>query len=280
VLAWPQLHKPKVQSSTMEAEPNDHVIVSELPADLPEDRLKEIFGAYGTVKWCKLSPGKGAGKAGFSSAILELGSVDEAQYFVTALDENIPEGLEKPIRVRFKPPSKGKSKGGFGGGGGGGGFSPSPRPMLSEVRPNPYKGYSPGGGKAPGGGKGGWSTGKGMAMDSASIDSCVKMLMSSGCLPGGKWSNDENTVHISGLPQDTSNNDLLRIFSPFGAIAAGGAYAQLNPDGTSKGTGIINFLDSEGAQGAISALNGFTLPNGMSLRLRAFTAQKPGKGAS
>jgi len=255
--------------------PTDHVIVSEMPADMTEDRLKEIFGAYGTVKWCKLSAGKG-GKAGiFTSAILELGSVDEAQYFVTALDENIPEGLEKPIRVRYKPPSKGKSKGGFGGG-----YSPSPRPVLAEARPAPYQPFSAGGGKGP------VFASKGMALESAdfgelpaSIDAVVKMLVASGRLPGGKWANDENTVHISGLPQDTSSNDLLRIFSPFGAIAAGGAYAQLNPDGTSKGTGIINFLDSEGAQTAISALNGCTLPNGMSLRLRAFTAQKPGKGA-
>jgi hypothetical protein len=249
--------------------PTDHVIVSEMPADMNEDRLKEIFGAYGTVKWCKLSPGKG-GKAGiFSSAILELGSVDEAQYFVTALDENIPEGLEKPIRVRYKPPSKGKSKGG---GGFGGGYAPAPRPVLAEVRPAPYQPFS-------GGGKGPMFASKGMALESASIDAVVKLLVASGRLPGGKWANDENTVHISGLPPDTTSNDLLRIFSPFGAIAAGGAYAQLNPDGTSKGTGIINFLDSDGAQTAISALNGHTLPNGTSLRLRAFTAQKPGKGA-
>mmetsp|Transcript_44294 Transcript_44294/g.87849 ORF Transcript_44294/g.87849 Transcript_44294/m.87849 type:complete len:272 (+) Transcript_44294:85-900(+) len=271
----------------MEA-PSDHVIVSEMPADMTEDRLKEIFGAYGTVKWCKISPGKG-GKAGiFTSAILELGSVDEAQYFVTALDENIPEGLEKPIRVRYKPPSKGKPKGGFSGG-----YVASPRPVLveageteesgeprshgpwrstREARPAPYQAFSPGG-------KGPVFAGKGMALGSASVDAVVKMLIASGRLPGGKWTNDENTVHISGLPQDTSSNDLLRIFSPFGAIAAGGAYAQLNPDGTSKGTGIINFLDSEGAQTAITALNGTTLENGMSLRLRAFTAQKPSKGA-
>jgi len=255
--------------------PTDHVIVSEMPADMNEERLKEIFGAYGTVKWCKVSPGKG-GKAGvFSSAILELGSVDEAQYFVTALDENIPEGLEKPIRVRYKPPSKGNNKGKGGVTPGfmrSGGYAPSPRPGLAEARPAPYQPFS-------GGGKGPMFANKGMANGEASIDAVVKYLSTSGRLPGGKWANDENTVHISGLPPDTSSNDLLRIFSPFGAIAAGGAYAQLNPDGTSKGTGIINFLDSDGAQTAISALNGATLPNGTSLRLRAFTAQKPGKGA-
>merc|ERR1719330_1766745 len=95
------------------SEQTDHVIINDLPGDLTEARLREVFAQYGTVKWAKISPGTG-GKAGTSSAMIELDSVDEAAYFVTALDENIPEGLTAPIRVRYKPPRGGKAGKGTG----------------------------------------------------------------------------------------------------------------------------------------------------------------------
>jgi len=218
---------------------------------MTEQRLKEVFGAYGTIKWCRVDRGKGA-KAGQVSAIVELDTVDEANYFVTALDENIPEGLTTPIRVKYKPDAKPKTKGAGKG---------SP---LAQERSSPYPVLAGGKGKGLGGG----------------IEDVIKGLTRAGALPGGKWANDENTVFVSGLPQDTTNNDLLRLFSPFGAIAAGGAYCVLNKEnGTAKGTGIINFLDATGAQSAVAGLNGVMMPNGMSLRLRLFTPRdKPGAG--
>lgn len=257
-----------------DVEPTDHVIVSELPADITEAKLKEVFGQYGTIKWCKLSLGKGGGgKGGSPSAIIELDSVDEASYFVTALDENIPEGLTTPIRVRYKPP---KSGGGFKGGKGGGkdkgagGFASVLGAAVAGAtggkdRPGPYTG-----GK---GGKGFEKGGKG------GIQDVIKGLTKSNTLPGGKWQNDENTVFVSGLPPDTTNNDLLRIFSPFGAIAIGGCHCPLNPDGTARGSGIINFLDANGAQAAVSTLNGVTTATGTYLKLRAFTPKAPSADA-
>lgn len=251
--------------------PTDHVIIGDLPMDITEERLREIFGAYGTVKWCKLSHAKGGAKGNAPSAILELGSVDEAQYFVTALDENIPTGLISPIRVRYKPPS---AKGSKGKGGGCKGT------VGKAERAAPYPGGGCGGGPPAAasaclaGGKGG----KGSKGPPGGIEDVIKSLIRQGTLPGGKWANDENTVFVSGLPSDTTNAHLLRIFSPFGAIAPQGAFAQLNPDGTAKGTGIINFLDAGGSQAAISTLNGAPLPNGTVLKLRSFRAERPGKG--
>merc|ERR1719464_925503 len=103
------------------------------------------------------------------------------------------------------------------------------------------------------------------------IADALSHLVQSNTFPGGEWQNDENTVFVSGLPSDSSHNDLLRMFSPFGAIAFGGCHCPLNPDGTSKGLGIINFLDQNGAQSAIAALNGAMLPSGQYLKLRPFT---------
>uniref|UniRef100_A0A7S1R440 RRM domain-containing protein n=2 Tax=Alexandrium catenella TaxID=2925 RepID=A0A7S1R440_ALECA len=108
------------------------------------------------------------------------------------------------------------------------------------------------------------------------ISEIFKALVKSGLLPGGKWQNDENTVFVSGLPPDTTNADLLAIFSPFGAIAPGGAFAQTNPDGTAKGSGIINFLEANGAGTAVSTLNNASLPNGAVLKCRSFNMREKG----
>lgn len=253
------------------AEPNDHVIVGELPGDMTEDRLKEIFGQYGTIKWCKLSTGKG-GKAGQTSAIIELDTVDEATYFVTALDENIPEGLTTPVRVRYKPPNNKGGKGGKGDGKGAGGFAPFGGAAGGKDRPSPYGGGGFGKGDKGDSGKGFGKVGGG------SISDVLKALSRSGAMPGGQWQNDENTVFVSGLPADTTNADLLKIFSPFGAIAHNGCHCPLNPDGTAKGTGIINFLDSNGSQGAVGVLNNAVLPSGTYLKLRTWKPNAPGKG--
>jgi len=236
-------------------EPTDHVIINELPGDLTEARLKEIFGQYGNIKWAKLSPGIG-GKAGTSSAILELDSVDEATYFVTDLNENIPEGLTAPIKVRYKPAKAGK--GGKTAGKGAGGFGP----ILGKGGKDSPGPYTLGGKGKKGGAEG--------------IEGALKHLVQSGIIPGGKWQNDENTVFVSGLPADSSNNDLLKMFSPFGAIASGGCHCPLNPDGTAKGSGIINFLDLNGAEAAIAALSGSVLPSGTYLKLRRFTPKGHG----
>jgi len=243
------------------AEPSDHVVIGDLPSDMTDQRLKDIFGAYGTVKWCRVDKGGKGAKAGQVEALLELDSVDEATYFVTALDQNIPEGLTSAIRVKYKPASKPKNKGAGKG---------APMERASPYAPPAGgKGGLMGGKGGPMGGKGGFEGGKGGL--GGGIEDVFKSLVRSGTLPGGKWANDENTVFVSGLPQDCTNNDLLRLFSPFGSIAPGGAYCMLNKeDGTCKGTGIINFLDSNGSTGAVSTLHGVMTPTGMSLRLRVF----------
>merc|ERR1719384_40582 len=104
------------------------------------------------------------------------------------------------------------------------------------------------------GGKGGaeWSQwGYALSTEPSTVDDLWKGLLRHKVLPGGTWCNDEKTVLISGLPSDTTDHDLLKIFSPFGAIAPGGVRVTPNEDGTAKGNGMINFLDLEASKTAV-----------------------------
>lgn len=257
------------------AEPNDHVLIGDLPAEVDDEGFKTNFEAYGTIKWFKLYP---PGANGKKQALVELGSVDEAKWLVDNLHGNVPLGLETEVTVKYKPkgPAAGAKGGAKGGAGpyGGGGIAP---------------GKGAGGKGAPGmmgqaGGKGGaqWAQanqwGYSLAAEPSTINDLWKGLLRHKVLPGGTWQNDEKTVLISGLPSDTTDHDLLKIFSPFGPIAPGGVRVTLNEDGTAKGNGMINFLDLEGSKKAVETLNNCMLPDGKFLRLRNYSGDWKGGG--
>merc|ERR1719190_296725 len=97
----------------------------------------------------------------------------------------------------------------------------------------------------------------GMSGEPSTINDLWKGLVRHKILPGGTWANDERTVCITGLPSDTADHDLLKIFSPFGAIAPGGVRVTLNEDGTAKDNGMM--------------------PDGRCLRLKQWSDWKGGK---
>lgn len=249
------------------AETSDHVIIGDLPVELDEEGLRTNFEAYGTIKWCKLYEPRN----GTRSALIEFSSVDEATWLVENLNGNVPLGLDTEVSVKFKPKNAakggGKANGGYGGFNGNGG--------KGGARSSPYGGIVPGGGK---GGKMG--TGKGVMLgkgEPSTIEDLWKGLLRYKVLPGGTWANDEKTVLINGLPSDTTDHDLLKIFSPFGAIAPGGVRVTLNEDGTAKGNGMINFLNLESTENAINTLNNCMMPDGRCLRLKQWSDWKGGK---
>mmetsp|Transcript_43106 Transcript_43106/g.124528 ORF Transcript_43106/g.124528 Transcript_43106/m.124528 type:complete len:143 (-) Transcript_43106:227-655(-) len=110
---------------------NTNVFISDLPADIDDEKLKSVFEAYGTVTWSKVMSSKGKPS---QAAIVEFGDVAEARWVVENLNGNIAEGLRDPISVNFKrerqDKGKGKSSGGYGKAdgkgwaGGGKGWSP------------------------------------------------------------------------------------------------------------------------------------------------------------
>merc|ERR1719313_935553 len=61
--------------------------------------MKMVFAPYGSLVSHKLLP---PGRDGRTAAILTFASVDQATWLVQNLNGNMPQGLNEPIRVRFK----------------------------------------------------------------------------------------------------------------------------------------------------------------------------------
>ncbi|XP_059430903.1 uncharacterized protein LOC132164413 [Corylus avellana] len=68
--------------------------------------------------------------------------------------------------------------------------------------------------------------------------------------------NDENSVRVTNLSEDTREPDLLELFRPFGAVSR--VYVAVDQKtGMSRGFGFVNFVNREDAQRAINKLNGY-----------------------
>merc|ERR1712146_1003 len=59
-------------------EPDTNIFVTDLPADVDDAKLQEVFAQYGTVTWCKVMKA-GKGKSGVA-AIVEFGDFEEAKW--------------------------------------------------------------------------------------------------------------------------------------------------------------------------------------------------------
>ncbi|XP_061370161.1 uncharacterized protein LOC133312902 [Gastrolobium bilobum] len=72
--------------------------------------------------------------------------------------------------------------------------------------------------------------------------------------------NDENSVRVTNLSEDTREPDLHELFRPFGAVSR--VYVAIDQKtGMSRGFGFVNFVNREDAQRAISKLNGYGYDN-------------------
>ena len=72
--------------------------------------------------------------------------------------------------------------------------------------------------------------------------------------------NDENSVRVTNLSEDTREPDLLELFRPFGLVSR--VYVALDhKTGSSRGFGFVNFVNREDAEKAISKLNGYGYDN-------------------
>lgn len=72
--------------------------------------------------------------------------------------------------------------------------------------------------------------------------------------------NDENSVRVTNLSEDTREADLRELFGTFGPVTR--AYVAMDQKtGTSRGFGFVNFMHREEAQRAINKLNGYGYDN-------------------
>ncbi|KAK6159828.1 hypothetical protein DH2020_003209 [Rehmannia glutinosa] len=72
--------------------------------------------------------------------------------------------------------------------------------------------------------------------------------------------NEENSVRVTNLSEDTREPDLHELFRPFGAVSR--VYVAIDQKtGTSRGFGFVNFVNREDAERAINKLNGYGYDN-------------------
>jgi len=244
-------------------QPSDNVYIADLPGDVDEQLVKSIFSGYGTVLSCKAMQSKYAGQKG--AALVRFGSTEEATWVVQNLNGNIAEGLEEPVKVRFA--NNGSKGGGKGAGAGAGGYGTA--------------GGDAGGHGGGGGGKGdGKGLGKPGSFSNSDMQQVVGALIKQ--LPGSGTKPAENCLYIEGLPLNTTDLDLYRLFSPFGSIPVTGVKAKVVADGSCSGVGWVDFNDAAAAQAAMEALNDLVLPDGTVLKVRGKRpkGQGPGQGPS
>lgn len=231
------------------------VYVKGLPLSITDDMLFQVFGAYGSVVWHKvLKQKEGAADA---VALVQMGSADEAAWLVENLHGNIPQGLTMPVSVTYKNNrrgDRGQSQGGCGGAAGGGGRQESygrgaatgGGSALGHARYEPYsKGASPPPPPPAAIGAPGFSGGK------AFTDF-----------------NDGSNLYIKGLPHNTDELYLYKLFAPFGAIQS------VKPMVAEWGAiGFVKFANATEAQVAIESLHGQQLPDGSVVQVTVKTAK-------
>jgi len=124
-----------------EAMPDDSVHVTGLPAGATEEKVREIFSQYGTVKSLKCLPAR-AEKTD-SAAIVTMDSAEQAKWLIDNVNGKVPAGMAAPLVIKMKITNSW-------GGGGYGGMPPwAMQQMMAYM-----------GGK--GGGKG-WGKGGGLS---------------------------------------------------------------------------------------------------------------------
>jgi RNA recognition motif-containing protein len=240
------------------AAPSTKVQVSGLPDGTNDASVKEIFGAYGEIKWCKATPAT-------KTALIEFAALDEAEWLVENLNGNIPEGLTTPVEVAF---SSGKGKGGGKDGKSGGkaaskGSYGKADNGKSAKSKGPYEKPK--------------DADKGEEDKSGGKRSGMKKLLvnavTSGLIPQNETP-VESQLYFRGLPEDCTDRDLYDLCAPFGAIPPKGVLAQKNWSGVCSGKGFVDFIDADCAKTCMDTLNGH---EGLTVTPKQASNRAPGK---
>jgi len=290
----------------------NNVYVAELPDDSHEESVRSMFNQYATVTSVKVLPATSTKKA---AALIKFASEEEAKFVVEALNGNIPAGLDTPIQVRYANNKLRREEPGYlstaDKGYGRASARPSSTPAnvperSSRLRtPSPYRGRAAGhsrwgddGTGGPGsaapprpslleavltsmGGAPSQLSGKRKGQSMSDIGDVVGGLYRAGSIPPGdleQKSSNPYCLYVSGLPYNTTDFDMYRIFSPFGALFPNGVKAMKLPDGNCSGVGFVDFLEEQGFTLAMTVLDGTKLPDGEILYVRAKGRKGESKG--
>lgn len=185
------------------------------------------------------------------SGIVVFETPDDARNAISQFNGYDWQGRTLEVKEdRFAGPP-GYGRGGFGGGfGGRGGFG---RGGFGARGGFGYGGRGGFGGGAPYGGGMGPGAGAGAGGDFAqAIPAGPPNPFTDYATSGGERS---NIIYVRNLPWSTSNEDLVELFTTIGKVER--AEIQYEPNGRSRGTGVVEFDTAENAETAISKFTGY-----------------------
>ncbi|KKY26311.1 putative rnp domain-containing protein [Diplodia seriata] len=226
--------------------------VSNLPYNVGWQDLKDLFrqaAHTGSVLRADVHQTPDGRMKG--SGIVVFETPDDARNAISQFNGYDWQGRTLEVKEdRFAGPP-GYGRGGFGGGfGGRGGFG---RGGFGARGGFGYGGRGGFGGGAPYGGGMGPGAGAGAGGDFAqAIPAGPPNPFTDYATSGGERS---NIIYVRNLPWSTSNEDLVELFTTIGKVER--AEIQYEPNGRSRGTGVVEFDTAENAETAISKFTGY-----------------------
>ncbi|KAL7271139.1 g-strand binding protein [Rhizina undulata] len=222
------------------------IYVSNLPYTVGWQDLKDLFRQAGAVVRADVHIGPDGRPKG--SGIVAFETPEDARNAITQFNNYDWQGRQLEVREdRFAGSSGGPfgpGRGGFGGGRGGFGGGFGGRGNF---------GGRGGFGGGYGGGRGGFGGGGGGYNAGDTYNASVTPNdFTDHAVSGGERS---STIYVRNLPWSTSNEDLVELFNTIGKVER--AEIQYEPNGRSRGTGVVQFDTAENADTAISKFTNY-----------------------
>jgi len=250
----------------------NNLYVTGLPADIDEQKLRGIFSEHGKVSQCKVLPPRPGEQK--TVALIRFDRADDARRTKDALNNTTLPGTSNPVQVRFAENKNAKGgDGDRGDRGGDRGDRGGDRGDRGGDRGDR------GGDRGDRGGDRGDRGGNSgpVRVQGSGVDGIVSTFEAIGPLKATRGhEHHKGQLYVAGLPPDTGNVHLYRLFAPFGAIGPKGVHAMMTNEGKCKGIAFVNFLEEESAQLAIATYNGAVLPDGTAMKV----SMKMPKGSS
>mmetsp|Transcript_57647 Transcript_57647/g.187287 ORF Transcript_57647/g.187287 Transcript_57647/m.187287 type:complete len:596 (+) Transcript_57647:171-1958(+) len=268
---------------------SDNLYIKGLPPGIDDRRMKLMFTKYGDVASVKVL--EASGMHGDSIALMRMGHVEQAKWIVENLNGTTPDGMTKPLIIRYADTPDTKSKRQAKGAGKAAQFAAAAaaaasasggdlsaaidqasavlmggRDRASSLRSAPYP--HP---KHTGPPYGGPKALEFMRAVGETV-SGVKAFPDA-TRPDGT---DPAHLYVAGMPPTANDLFLYHVFAPFGGIRS--VNMSRDEGGYCKGWGWVRFGLPSDADLAILTLSGNPLPDGSILNVSVAKPQQP-KGA-
>lgn len=247
------------------------IFINNLPYTVGWQDLKDLFrqaAQQGAVIRADVHLGPDGRPKG--SGIVAFENAEDARNAINQFNGYDWQGRMLEVREdRFAGPPGGgyQGRGGFGGGMGRGGF----RGGFGGARGGFGGGYGGRGGY--GGGGGSYGGPPASSFNDAAAPGAAAAApnpFTDHATSGGEGS---ELIYVRNLPWSTSNEDLVELFTTIGKVER--AEIQYEPNGRSRGTGVVQFDSPENAETAISKFTGYQY-GGRPLGLTFVKYQNPG----